>query len=260
MLRKGGLHMGIVIAAASGKGGTGKTSFCANVGVALCALGEKVLLIDADAGLRSLDLVLGMTDRLLFSWADVMEGRASLKEAAVQHPVVKNMRVLTAPAQAAEQTALGGERTAELLRRAREHFTFALVDCSAGVGSDITDFCSLADRAVIVATGDQTSLRSAQRMAAELAAEGQEDIKIVVNRLRLNMIRRGDQTNIDRAMDASGIALLGAVPEDDRVIACGNRGELLIMHPCRARTAYMNIARRLRGERVQLLEGVKGRF
>ena len=241
MLRKGGLHMGIVIAAASGKGGTGKTSFCANVGVALCALGEKVLLIDADAGLRSLDLVLGMTDRLLFSWADVMEGRASLKEAAVQ-------------------TALGGERTAELLRRAREHFTFALVDCSAGVGSDITDFCSLADRAVIVATGDQTSLRSAQRMAAELAAEGQEDIKIVVNRLRLNMIRRGDQTNIDRAMDASGIALLGAVPEDDRVIACGNRGELLIMHPCRARTAYMNIARRLRGERVQLLEGVKGRF
>ena len=154
--------MGTVIAVASGKGGTGKTSFCAGISAVLCAMGEKVLLIDADAGLRNLDLVLGMTDSLLFSYADVMMGRATLKEAAVAHPLVKNLRVLTAPAEPCE---ISPPYIAGLLQAARVHFSFTLIDCPSGLSGDLVSFAAYADRAIIVSTADHTSL-------ARCAADG----------------------------------------------------------------------------------------
>ena len=209
--------MGTVIAVASGKGGTGKTSFCANIAVSLCALGEKVLVIDADSGLRSLDLVLGMTDRLLFSYGDVIRGNASLKEAAVTHPVAKNLRVLTAPGEPGIGEVYDPKDIAALLKNVRAHFT---------IFSQI----------------------------------GQENCAIVVNRLRPGMIREGSAANIDRAMDASGLSLLGVVPEDQAVIASGNRGTIMALdHFGQATQAYLNIAKRLRGQRVQLLSQVPGR-
>lgn len=250
--------MGTVITVASGKGGTGKTSFCANVAVALCALGEKVLLIDADAGLRSLDLVLGMTDSLLFSYADVISGAASLKEAAVKHSLVRNLRVLTAPQQLPLQ-GLDPQRIAALLQRAREHFTFTFIDCPAGISPDILSFGTASDRAVIVSTPDTTSLRSAQSMAQALAQAGQNNSKIAVNRVRRDLMNRGDSANVDRAMDSAGLGLLGVIPEDPDVIACANHGRVLAMYSLgQAQQAYFNIARRLQGQRVRLLNNVKG--
>jgi septum site-determining protein MinD len=250
--------MGTVITVASGKGGTGKTSFCANVAVSLCALGEKVLLIDADAGLRSLDIVLGMTDRLLFTYGDVIEGRAGLKEAAVAHPVVRSLRVLTAPGAPKDYEP---ERYAALAARARAHFSFTLIDCSAGLGDSLLRFAAASDRAVVVSTPDQTALRSAQATALALAHAGQHECSIAVNRLRAGMIRRGDAATIDKAMDTSGLPLLGAVPEDERVIACGNRGEIMALSDFGpAAQAYLNIARRLQGRRVRLLQDVPGKY
>ena len=250
--------MGTVITVASGKGGTGKTSFCANVAVSLCALGEKVLLIDADAGLRSLDIVLGMTDSLLFTYADVIEGRASLKEAAVAHSVVRNLRVLTAPGDVRDFTP---EQYAALVQRAREHFTFTLIDCSAGLGDPLLRFAAASDRAIVVSTPDHTALRSAQTTALSLAKVGQRDCCIAVNRLRAGMIARGDAATVDKAMDTSGLPLLGAVPEDEQVIACGNRGEILALSAFGpAAQAYLNIARRLQGRRVPLLRDVPGKY
>ena len=120
--------MGTVLITASGKGGTGKTSFCCGVAVALCALGEKVLLVDADSGLRALDIVLGMTDSLLFSFSDVIAGRASLKEAAVRHPIVKNLRVLTAPASSALEPCVTAQSVAAFLQKFRAHFKYTIVD------------------------------------------------------------------------------------------------------------------------------------
>ena len=140
--------MGTVIAVASGKGGTGKTSFCANTAVSLCALGEKVLLIDADSGLRSLDLVLGMTDSLLFSYGDVIRGNASLKEAAVAHPVVRNLRVLTAPGEPGVGEIYDPKDISALLKKVRAHFTYTLVDCAAGLGADVLSFAAAADRSL----------------------------------------------------------------------------------------------------------------
>lgn len=250
--------MGQVIAVVSGKGGTGKTSFCAGVAVALCALGEKVLLIDTDSGLRSLDLVLGMSDRVLFSYDDVIGGACSLKEAAVKHPVVKNLRLLTAPGAPEGGSGHTREQIAALLDRARAHFTYILVDCPAGFGGDVLAFAGAADRAVVVSTPDQTALRGAQRMGIQLRDAGMDKLHIAVNRVRAGMIDRGDAVNIDAAMDQAGMPLLGIIPEDQDVIACGNLGRVLVLFSSGyARVAYANIARRLRGTRVHLLEGVR---
>lgn len=249
---------GQVIAVISGKGGTGKTSFCSGVAVALCAMGEKVLLIDADCGLRSLDIVLGMSDRLLFSYADVIKGACSLKEAAVKHPIVKNLRVLTAPSSLDIGASIKAEEISGLLDRAREHFTFVIVDCPAGFGSEVMGFAGGADRAVVVSTPDYTSLRGAQRIGEQVTGGGLEKVKLVLNRVRAGMIDMGNSVNIDAAMDAANLALLGAVPEDSDIIACGNLGKVLMLHSHGgARQAFDNIARRLRGERVRLLDAVR---
>lgn len=251
--------MGKVITVASGKGGTGKTSFCANVAVALCALGEKVLLIDADAGLRSLDLALGMSDRVLFTYGDVIEGRATLKEAAAAQPVVSSLRLLTAPAKAA--LPYTAAQIAGLLKYARAHFSYVIVDCAAGLGQDILWFAAASDSAIVVSTPDQAALRGAQTIAQNLAAAGQKHCLITVNRLRPGMINQGEAATIDRAMDTSGLSLLGAVPEDESVIAASNRGEILpLYHYGPAAQAYLNIAKRLQGNRIPLLERVAGRY
>lgn len=253
--------MGTVIAVASGKGGTGKTAFCANVALSLCAMGEKVLLIDADSGLRSLDMVLGMTDSLLFSYGDVIRGTAGLKEAAVPHPQAGGLRVLTAPGEPIEGELFSREEIGGLLRQAREHFSFVFIDCAAGLGKDVISFAAEADRAVLVSTSDYTALRSANRTAGLFHEAGQENCSIVVNRLRPGMLRTGDAANVDRAMNATGLALLGVVPEDESVIASGNRGTILgAEHYGAAAQAYVNIAKRLLGKRVRLLENVPGRW
>ncbi len=247
--------MGTVLITASGKGGTGKTSFCCGVAVALCALGEKVLLVDADSGLRALDIVLGMTDSLLFSFSDVIAGRASLKEAAVRHPIVKNLRVLTAPASSALEPCVTAQSVAAFLQKCRAHFTYTIVDCPAGLTDTIAYFAGGADRAAIVSTPDYTSLRGAEQAAQICYRQQLDNVRIVVNRVRPGMIEQGDMVNIDRAMDlGAGLGLLGVVPEDRDIIACGNAGKVLMLYSeGPAVTAYNNIARRLRGEKVRLM-------
>ena len=246
---------GTVVIVASGKGGTGKTSFCAGVAVALCAFGEKVLLIDADWGNRCLDLVLGMAGSLVFSFSDVLSGTAGLKEAAVRHPVVKNLRMLTAGN--ASLSGFSDSALAGLINKARAHYTYIIVDCAAGFSQDILRLSKLSDRTVIVSTGESTALRAAQALSGQMLDTGVHDIKIVVNRVHSGAVKSGAAVNIDRAMDAAGLALLGAVPEDDDVSGCGNEGQVLMLHSVGpAQAAYMNIAKRLRGERVPLFIGV----
>ena len=246
--------MGTVIITASGKGGTGKTSFCAGTAVALCALGEKVLLVDADSGLRNLDLVLGMTDSLLFSFSDVISGKASLKESAVRHPIVKNLRVLTAPASSKPGPWVDRQSVSAFLQNCRAHFTYTIVDCPAGLTDIISYFAAGGDRAVIVATPDYTSLRGAEQAAQIFYRQHMDNVRIVVNRVRPGMIEQGDMVNIDKAMDLAGLGLLGIVPEDKDIIACGDAGHVQMLHSQGpAVTAYDHIARRLKGEKVRLM-------
>ena len=244
--------MGTVIVITSGKGGTGKTSLTGGVASCLAALNHRTLCIDMDIGLRNLDISLGMTDRALMDFTDVMEGRCSLERAAVEHPVIQGLYLLTAPVRPPEG-GLDQEKMRALLEKARAQFDYILVDSPAGLGSGFRLAVCGADRAVVVSTNDSSALRDAQRTVVELGRE-LETIHLVMNRIQPKLLRRLHAT-IDDAMDAAGLPLLGVVPEDPNVIRAAKTGEPRILFSRKgAALAYLNIAKRLMGERVPLMK------
>ena len=244
--------MGTVIVVTSGKGGTGKTSLTGGVASCLAALGRQVLCIDMDIGLRNLDISLGMTDRALMDFTDVLEGRCSLERAAVEHPVIRNLSLLTAPVSPPPHP-LGESSMLDLLRQARERFDYVLIDSPAGLGSGFRLASCGADRAVVVSTNDSSALRDAQRTVTELG-RSIDTIHLVMNRIQPKLMRRL-RTTIDDAMDAAGLPLLGVVPEDAQVILAANTSQPLILTSRKgAALAYLNIAKRLLGERVPLMK------
>ena len=244
--------MGTVVVVTSGKGGTGKTSLTGGVASCLAALGHKVLCIDMDIGLRNLDISLGMTDRAVMDFTDVLEGRCTLERAAVPHPVIQGLHLLTAPVTLPPQTLDEGKMLG-LLNTARQSFDYILIDSPAGLGSGFRLAVCGADRAVVVSTNDSSALRDAQRTVAELGKQ-LETIHLVMNRVQPKLMRRL-RTTIDDAMDAAGLPLLGVVPEDAQVILAANTAQPLILVSRKgAAVAYLNIARRLTGERVPLMK------
>lgn len=243
--------MACVIAVASGKGGTGKTSLVGAVGSCLAALGHPTLCIDMDVGLRNLDLSLGLGDRALMDFTDVMQGRCPLNKAVVEHPEIQGLYVLTAPMNLPPDLTESAMR--DLLRQAGERFEFILLDAPAGLGDCFQLAVCGCTRALVVATSDASSLRDAQWTVCELDRRV-ETIHLIVNRVQPKLLRKL-RTTIDDAMDTVGLPLLGIVPEDDNVMLSANRGQPLIL--CSnggAALAYLNIARRLRGDRVPLMK------
>ena len=244
--------MGTVIVVTSGKGGTGKTSLTGGVASCLAALGQKVLCIDLDIGLRNLDISLGMTDRALMDFTDVVEGRCTLERAAVEHPVIRGLYLLTAPVRPTPD-ALDEEKMKAMLLQARAQFDYILIDSPAGLGNGFRLAVCGADRAVVVSTNDSSALRDAQRTVVELGRR-LDTIHLVMNRIQPKLLRRL-RTTIDDAMDAAGLPLLGVVPEDSQVILAANTGEPLILFSRKgAALAYLNIAKRLMGQRVPLMK------
>ena len=243
---------GQCIAVVSGKGGTGKTSFTAGVGAALNLSGKRVLCLDCDIGLRNLDLALGLTDRALMDFTDVAQGRCSLEEAAVEHPLLPGLFLLTAPMRL-RSPVVTEEEMADLLTEVREKFDYCLLDAPAGLGAGFLLATCAADRCVVVTTSDATSLRDAQHTVMELNRFPTGSIHLVVNRVRRKLLRSMHAT-IDDAIDKAGLPLLGVVPEDDALLVCLNKGTpLLLADSPQAATAYRNIARRIRGEKAPLL-------
>jgi septum site-determining protein MinD len=242
--------MGTAIVITSGKGGTGKTSLTGGLGSCLAAMGNKVLCIDGDIGLRNLDLTLGMSDQVLMDFTDVIEGRCALADAAVCHEKIKNLFLLTAPIfTPAEEISMDGMK--DLIRQATEEYDYVLLDAPAGLGTSFNLATCAADRAIVVATTDSSSLRDAQRTAAILW-ERTPAVHLVINRVRPKVLRRLN-TTIDDAMDYTGLPLLGLVPEDERVSLAANRGiPVITVANNGAPTAYHRIARRLEGEAVPL--------
>ena len=240
--------MGQVIAVVSGKGGTGKTSFTALVGSALAEMGHRTLCLDCDVGLRNLDLALGMSDSALMDFTDVILSRATLEQAAVRHPRCDRLYLLTAPVGLHEDI-----RTSEmkgLLDEVRSRFDYCLIDSGAGLG----DAFRLATRAVVVATTDPTSLRDAQRTVMELRDYPNGRLHLVVNRVRRKLLK-ALSSNIDDAIDAAGLPLLGVIPEDEGIpIALGRSALTVFSRESSAEIACRNIARRLTGERVPLMK------
>ncbi|WP_294533086.1 septum site-determining protein MinD [uncultured Pseudoflavonifractor sp.] len=242
--------MSTAVVVTSGKGGTGKTSLTGGVSSCLAALGRRVLCIDMDIGLRNLDISLGLTDRALMDFTDVLEGRCSLKRAAVPHPVIKNLYLLTAPLTLSP--GISEERMKAFLRTAREQYDYILMDSPAGMGEGFRLAVCGADRGIVVSTTDTSALRDAQRVVSLLSRQ-LPSIHLVVNRVQPKLLRRL-HTTIDDAMDAAGLPLLGVVPEDEQVMLSANQGKPIILASRKgAAVAYLNIARRLMGERVPLM-------
>ncbi|MBQ3055625.1 MAG: septum site-determining protein MinD [Oscillospiraceae bacterium] len=245
--------MAEIICIASGKGGTGKTSLSAGLSCSLAKMGHSVLVVDMDIGLRNLDLVLGITEHALFDFTDVLLSRATLKEAATPHPEIEGLFFLAAPLGIPEDE-ITTEAFLTFAAEAKETYDFCILDCPAGIGDGFRQAACAADRAIVVATPDQTSLRDAQMTRFALMEQGVEDVQLVVNR-----ISRGVHAMpIDEIIDRTGIRFLGAVPEDRTVIAAANRGELVIAKPrSAAAKAYQNIAQRVLGVGVPLLRRVR---
>ena len=241
--------MGTVITVTSGKGGTGKTTVTGGVASCLARLGKKVLCIDMDIGLRNLDISLGLNDRALMDFSDVALGRCPLDRAAVSHPDLPGLFLLTAPM--THSPALTGERVRALLSAARERYDYIMIDSPAGLGPGFRLAVCGADRALVVATNDASSLRDAQRTVEELSQLRQ--VHLVMNRIQPKLLRQL-RTTIDDAMDAAGLPLIGVIPEDRRVILSANLGIPLVLENNRgAVTACANIAKRIEGHRVPIM-------
>lgn len=241
---------GQCIAVVSGKGGTGKTSLVSNVGAALALSGKRVLCLDCDVGLRNLDLALGLSDAALMDFSDAAQGRCPLASAAVEHPKVPGLYLLTAPIRGCTVTEA---QMRTLLDQVREQFDCCLLDAPAGLGSGFRLAACGADRCVVVTTADASSLRNAQLTVMELSRFPAGTLHLVVNRVRRRMLRRLHAT-IDDAIDKAGLPLLGVVPEDDALSLCQNRGVPLPLQSSQgAALAYRNIAIRLQGGRAPLM-------
>ena len=243
--------MGQVLAFTSGKGGTGKTTLCAGIACCLAAEGYRVLCIDADVGLRNLDISLGMRELAPVSFADVLNDRYSLSE-ATPHPEIPLLYLLTAPVAEKPET-IRFQDFGALLETVRHYFDFCLIDSAAGVGDGFHFAATFADRVLVVATPDPASLRDAAGTADQLSLMGKQSVKLIVNRVTPAVFRALHWT-VDDVMDETGLPLLGIVPEDPNVVlaAAANR-PLILCTDRRAARGCLHIARRLCGEKVPLL-------
>lgn len=241
--------MGTVIAITSGKGGTGKTSIAGGVAASLALMGHSVLCIDMDIGLRNLDITLGLNDRALMDFSDVALGRCPLARAAVEHPDIKGLALLTSPMSL--PASLTQDKVRAMLDTARTMYDYILIDSPAGLGPGFRLAICGADRVLVIATNDASSLRDAQRTVVELDQIRQ--VHLVMNRIQTKLLRKLHAT-IDDAMDAAGLPLIGVVPEDSQVILCANLGQPLTTRGQKgAALACWNIAQRLDGQRVPIM-------
>lgn len=246
--------MGQVIVITSGKGGVGKTTATANIGTALAALGNKVVLVDTDIGLRKLDLVLGLENRIVFHLVDVTSGTCRLKQALIRDKRVEGLYFLSA-AQTRDKTSVTPQQMHDLCNELKKEFDYVLIDCPAGIEQGFKNAVAGADYALVVTNPEISSVRDADRIIGLLESAGIEDPKLVVNRIRLRMVKKGDMLNVDDILDNLRIDLIGVVPEDETVLISTNKGEPVVLNPqSKAGTAFRNIARRLSGEDVPLMD------
>jgi len=247
------MYMGEVIVITSGKGGVGKTTTTANIGTALALEGKNVVLIDADIGLRNLDVVMGLENRIVYDLVDVVEGVCRLKQALIKDKRFNGLYLLPA-AQTRDKNAVTPAQMKKLCDDLRQQFDFILIDCPAGIEQGFKNAIACADKAIVVTVPEVSAVRDADRIIGLLASNELPNPQLIVNRLRMEMVKRGDMMNIDDTIDILGVDLLGVVPDDEKIIVSSNRGEPAVVEATSlAGQAYRNIAKRLLGEDIPLM-------
>ena len=246
--------MSEVIVITSGKGGVGKTTTTANVGTGLAQLDKKVVLIDTDIGLRNLDVVMGLENRIVYNLVDVVEGNCRMKQALIKDKRYPNLYLLPS-AQTRDKTAVTPEQMVKLTDELREEFDYIILDCPAGIEQGFKNAIAGADRAIVVTTPEVSAIRDADRIIGLLEANEMKQIHLIVNRLRMDMVNRGDMMSIEDVKEILAIDLIGAVPDDEQIVVSTNQGEPLVGRTdTMAGLAYTNICHRIIGEDVPLLD------
>ena len=244
--------MGEVIVVTSGKGGVGKTTTTANLGSALALRGKKVVLIDTDIGLRNLDVVMGLENRIVYDIVDVVEEKCKLKQALIKDKRFKDLFLLPA-AQTRDKSAVNEEQMKELTEKLKEEFDYIIIDCPAGIEQGFKNAIAGANRAIAVTTAEISAIRDADRIVGLLEASEIKNPELVVNRLRPAMVRKGEMMDVEDIVDLLSIDLIGVVPDDEYIITQTNKGEPVVSnHKAPSGKAYIEIARRILGENIEV--------
>ncbi len=245
--------MGEVIVVTSGKGGVGKTTTTANVGTGLAMLDKKVVLIDTDIGLRNLDVVMGLENRIVYNLVDVVEGTCRIRNALIKDKRYPNLYLLPS-AQTRDKNAVTPEQMKKLADELKDEFDYIIMDCPAGIEQGFKNAIAGADRALVVTTPEVSAVRDADRIIGLLEANELKQSHLIVNRLRMDMVKRGDMMSSEDVCEILAIDLIGIVPDDENIVVSTNQGEPLVGSDTLAGKAYMNIARRIIGEDVPFLD------
>ena len=243
-----------VIVITSGKGGVGKTTTTANIGAALADKGHKVLLIDTDIGLRNLDVVMGLENRIVYDLIDVIEGRCRVSQALIKDKRCPNLVLLPA-AQIRDKNDVNTDQMKELIFSLKESFDYILIDCPAGIEQGFKNAIVAADEAIVVTTPEVSATRDADRIIGLLEAAGIKNPRLVINRLRIDMVKEKNMLGVEDILEILAVKLLGVVPDDENVVISTNKGEPLVYKgDSLAAKAFKNIASRIEGVEVPLLD------
>ena len=245
--------MGEVIVITSGNGGVGKTTTTANDGAGLAKLDKKVILIDTDIGLRNLDVVLGLENRIVYNLVDVIEGNCRIKQALIKDKRYPSLYLLPS-AQTRDKTSVSPEQMKKLADELRGEFDYILLDCPAGIEQGFQNAIAGADRALVITTPEVSAVRDADRIIGLLEASEMKQTQLIVNRIRPDMVKRGDMMTSNDVVEILAIDLIGVVPDDENIVISTNQGEPIVGSDAMAGRAYMNICHRLLGEDVPYLD------
>ena len=245
--------MSQVIVVTSGKGGVGKTTTTANIGAGLAEKGHKVLLIDTDIGLRNLDVVMGLENRIVYDLVDVIEGKCRIPQALIKDKRCSNVSLLPA-AQIRDKNDINEEQMKTLIEVLRKDFDYIIIDCPAGIEQGFKNAIAAADRAIVVTTPEISATRDADRIIGLLEANGIKDPKLIVNRIRMDMVKENNMLSVEDMLDILAIGLIGVVPDDESIVISTNKGEPLVYKgETLAAKAYRNIVERIEGKEVDFL-------
>ena len=252
--------MSQVIVVTSGKGGVGKTTTTANIGVGLAMRGKSVVLIDTDTGLRNLDLLLGLENRIMYDLVDVTEGRVPYKKALVRHKKFETLFLLPT-SQVKDKSSINPAQLMVLCNELRKEYDYIIIDCPAGIEQGFQTAIAAADTALVVTMPEISAVRDADKIIGELGRADKDNIKLIVNRIRPQMVEKGDMLDMNDINDILSISCIGQVPDDEMVVTATNKGEpVIVSGSSLAGKAYTNIVGRICGEEIPFMEFPKEGF